>query len=178
MPQQLKPHPPDGSRLTFIERVYTANRKTYGRYLCSCGNTAVIRTDVVYRGLSRSCGCLAKEVALLRGMRLRLGILKPALKHGHCVGGDSRTYTTWRAMKDRCTQPSHGDWPDYGGRGIAVCDRWRSSFENFLADMGERPEGMTIDRLDVNGNYEPGNCRWANTKQQRANQRGSYGSGG
>lgn len=73
-------------------------------------------------------------------------------------------------MIQRTTNPNHKGWPYYGGRGITVCDRWRT-FENFVADMGERPDGLTLDRIEVDGNYEPGNCRWATDAQQRANQR-------
>jgi hypothetical protein len=75
-------------------------------------------------------------------------------------------------MKDRCTNQNHKSYNNYGGRGITVCERWMD-FRNFLQDMGERPEGMSIDRIDVNGDYEPGNCRWATAQQQSLNKRNS-----
>lgn len=81
-------------------------------------------------------------------------------------------YRVWEAMIQRCTNPNNARWADYGGRGITVADRWRD-FVNFYADMGPRPDGLTLDRIDVNGNYEPGNCRWATYKEQRANVRPS-----
>lgn len=88
--------------------------------------------------------------------------------HGHTVDGQSPTYKSWHDMKDRCQNPKNGMYPHYGGRGIAVCERW-NAFASFLADMGTRPPGTTIDRKDVNGNYEPSNCRWATVPQQADN---------
>jgi hypothetical protein len=82
-----------------------------------------------------------------------------------------RTRSTWTAMKQRCLNKNNPSFADYGGRGITVCQRWLDSFQNFLADMGERPAGMSIDRIDVNGNYEPGNCKWSTPKEQVANRR-------
>jgi hypothetical protein len=89
---------------------------------------------------------------------------------GYIDGKQTASYRIWAGMKNRCLNPNNKDYARYGGRGICVCARWRESFENFLDDMGERPDGKSIDRWPNNdGNYEPGNCRWATAKEQREN---------
>jgi hypothetical protein len=115
---------------------------------------------------SKSCGCFQKETVAANA------------KHGHTRQGyPSPTYGSFRAMKSRCLDPNAINYLNYGGRGIKVCDRWLGpeGFTNFLSDLGERPEGMTIDRIDLNGNYEPSNTRWAVKSVQNHNQRKSKG---
>lgn len=91
--------------------------------------------------------------------------------HGHTThSGTSPTYKSWHMMKQRCNNPNYNQFKDYGGRGIQVCERWLT-FENFLADMGVRPPGMSLDRKEQNGHYEPGNCRWASRSDQQRNRR-------
>lgn len=95
-------------------------------------------------------------------------------KHSHTTHkSSSPTYKSWHMMKQRCLNKNYNQFADYGGRGITVCDRWLQ-FENFLADMGARPDGKTLDREDNNGNYEPGNCKWSTRKEQQSNRRACH----
>jgi hypothetical protein len=156
-------------RLVAIEK--TDQRASGGnivwRCRCECGGERVTAGRHLRQGLTKSCGCLHLETAAAHIKRVRNP--RPRLRHGH---SRPRTpiYRVWCGMIARCHRPGSGSYPRYGGRGITVCERWQT-FENFLADMGERPAGKSIDRINNDSNYEPGNCRWATPKEQRANRR-------
>ncbi len=144
-------------RLTVSHRAENS-RHGKARWLCecSCGNMKTVLAATLLRGESRSCGCLNAEVS--RAVHT---------KHGK---RNTRTYSIWRAMITRCHNPNTAAFRAYGAKGIQVCTRWRK-FENFLADMGECPQGLTIDRINGKCGYEPGNCRWATYQEQSDNSR-------
>jgi hypothetical protein len=149
---------PDGSRWKLIRR--TGNG--YGLYRCACGTEKQVNYYSVRNGRSQSCGCLQQEVRLRTDNKYR--------RHG-MIG--TPTYRSWKAMLSRCTNPKNKDYARYGGRGVSVCDPWRYDFNAFHRDMGDRMRGTSLERIDVNGNYVPGNCEWATSSQQSRNKRNS-----
>ncbi len=146
------------ARLTVVSfagrRIYPDQTKPLWNCVCDCGNTTVVQGGKLRSGVTRSCGCLVREAHYI---------------HGHACER-SAEYHTWDCMIQRCTNKNNTGWRYYGGRGIMVCKRWHN-FSNFLVDMGKRPIGLTLDRINNDGNYEPGNCRWATRSEQNRNQR-------
>lgn len=149
-------------RLTILSLTYDPTTKKYASVCrCDCGTIREYDFACVRSGSTISCGCYLKEI---RG--------KASIKH-HMY--KSKEHKAWRHIKERCFNENCKYYYNYGGRGITMCDRWRDSFENFFADMGYAPSSKhSVDRIDVNGNYEPGNCRWATDRQQSQNKRGTY----
>lgn len=148
-------------RLVVARRAQRIGRKQYWLCACECGTMKHIRQDALTGGRSKSCGCASPALKAARSATLTV--------HGHARKGKiSRTYRIWRAMRERCRYPKHHAYHRYGGRGIKVCQRWMD-FSNFLSDMGEAPDGLTLERKDRDGNYDPSNCIWATMLEQSNN---------
>jgi len=164
-------------RLTVIERASLVGQGR-PRYLCKCdcGNTKVILGDALrQKGYSVvSCGCFIKSVLLAHAASCKG---KPGYHRIHGASGDANKkniwpeYHTWLGMRARCQNPKHHAFKYYGGRGITICDQWADNFLKFLEDVGRRPKGLTLDRINNDGNYEPGNCKWSTWKEQANNKR-------
>lgn len=132
--------------------------------LCDCGQRTIVRSDHVRGGRTKSCGCLQREMADSIGQR--------SLKHGHARRKRHRSeYERWTAARQRCFNPNNPRYRDYGGRGITMCERWRNDFQAFFDDMGACPPGLTLERKDNDGHYEPTNCIWASVAEQNRNKR-------
>lgn len=152
-------------RLAVTARVVNATPVQW-RCRCDCGSTVDVRAKNLRAKVkpTHSCGCLKREHDAAMVTHGQAG-------NAYSGRASSATYRSWLAMKARCTNEKHVAYAEYGGRGIKICTRWLNDFGSFLVDMGERPDGMTLDRKNTNGDYMPENCRWATASQQQRNRR-------
>ena len=165
MPRQFKSAFSVGGHFNRWEPVsFVRRNKSSDQYWlcrCDCGTEKTVLASSIKNGSSRSCGCLAREIAV------------DVCKRDKTTHGMYRSaeYRSWKEMRGRCMRTDHHQWGDYGGRGITICERW-SDFATFYADMGAKPSRKhTLDRIENDGNYEPGNCQWATRKEQNRNRR-------
>lgn len=149
-------------RLFVTGRADNIGRRTAWNCKCDCGNSCVVRSEHLNSGRVRSCGCIRKEA-----------VSKLKYKHGESRRGNwSLEFRAWCAAKERCYNSNAKHYASYGGRGIRMSENWINDFAAFLSHVGRKPaRGMSLDRIDVNGNYEPGNVKWSTAREQRLNQR-------
>jgi len=147
----------EGKRFGRLVVVKKAEKKHYWVCKCSCGTKKEIRKYDLLNGKTRSCGCLNRE-----------NLLKEVTTHGKTK---TPTYKAWCGMKGRCNNTNDLAYERYGGRGIRVCNKWMNSFENFYKDMGGKPKGMTLERVNNDKGYSPNNCKWATAYEQNRNKR-------